>query len=65
MGSTYRARVQQSIVSRRRTQFSTTENKAEEYRAVGGSTSNDKTSKEESYRQVMARYNEGRMDKTK
>ena len=36
-----------------------------EYRTTSGSTSNDKTSKEKSYREVMARYNEGRMDKTK
>ena len=65
MGTAWSRRIQQSIISRRRTQWSTTENKTEEHRTTGGSTGNDKTSKEKSYREVMAGYNERRMEKTK
>ena len=65
MGFTHRARLQQQLVSRRRTQFSAKTDATKEHRAVGGSTSNDTTSKETFNKLYVARNNERGLDKTK
>lgn len=65
MGITYRARLQQQTISRRRTQFDTPKDETEEHRTTSGSTSNNQTSKETSARTDLGKRNEGSMDKAK
>ena len=65
MGITYRARLQQQTISRRRTQFDTPKDATEEHRTTSGSTSDNKTSKETSVRADLGKRNEGSMDKAK
>lgn len=65
MGITYRARLQQQTISRRRTQFDTPKDATQEYRTTSGSTGNNQTSKETSVRTDLGKRNEGSMDKAK
>ncbi len=65
MGFTHAQRIQRQIISRRRTQWSATETKANNDRATGGDTGSDKTSKETLARQDMERDTRTGMDKAK
>ena len=65
MGTTYRARLQQSIVSRRRTQCDFKKEKANQLRTISGSTSNDKTSKTTFDRSDVAGHYDRSVEETK
>ena len=55
MGITHAQRIQQSIVSRRRTQFDTKDNESNKHRTTSDGTSNYQTSQEELARKKLGR----------
>ena len=64
MGFTHRSRIQQQIVSRRRTQYSSKEVEANKHTTVGGNVSNNKTSQATSTGQALERNTTRSMGKT-
>lgn len=64
MGFTHRSRIQQQIVSRRRTQFTAKETQATKHTTVSGNVSDNKTSKEASTRPWLGTDTTRGMDKT-
>ena len=65
MGFTNRSRIQQSIISRRRTQYSFKETISEINRTTSGDVGDNKTSKETSRERNLGQHNEASLDKTK
>ena len=63
MGFTHRARLHKQIISRRRTQHSTKKTEAEDDTRTSGDTSNNKTRKEISARQLLGGDTQGSLDK--
>ena len=65
MGFTHRSRVHKQIISRRRTQLPTKKTETEDDTGTSGDTSNNKTRKEISAKQLLDGHTQGSLDKAK